>query len=181
MIRTAMARLLLLTVALCVASMVLRDVNWMAVRQSAPPHASLIGAPAGEWVALSESMRQVGDMVAWVAEVERAEAERAEVAAQHEQQTVAAARSSTAVCEGSWVIPPEIVWRESRCDYQAVNPDGCGGHSCLGAYQFDARHWDAMSGWGACADLGDWTVPESQHECARRLSHDGTSLAPWGA
>lgn len=85
-------------------------------------------------------------------------------------------------CDGEpWALPVGIVWRESRCNYHVVNVDGCGGHSCLGAYQFDARHFSGWAnGQAACGDL-DWTIPADQHECARRLSRDGTNLAPWGA
>lgn len=84
-------------------------------------------------------------------------------------------------CDGEpWVVPVGIVWRESRCNYHVVNVGGCGGHGCLGAYQFDARHFSGWAnGQAACGDL-DWTIPADQHECARRLSRDGTNLAPWG-
>lgn len=84
-------------------------------------------------------------------------------------------------CDGEgWAIPTALVWRESRCDFSAVNPGGCGGQGCLGAYQFDARHFTGWAnGQAACGDL-DWTIPADQHECARRLSADGTNLAPWG-
>lgn len=92
-----------------------------------------------------------------------------------------AAAPASSGCDGEgWVIPAGIVWRESRCDYGAVNVSGCGGNGCLGAYQFDARHFTGWAnGTAACGDL-DWTVPADQHECARRLSADGTNLAPWG-
>lgn len=84
-------------------------------------------------------------------------------------------------CDGTgWAIPTSLVWRESRCDFGAVNPGGCGGYGCVGAYQFDARHFSGWAnGQAACGDL-DWTIPDDQHECARRLSRDGTNLAPWG-
>lgn len=96
-----------------------------------------------------------------------------------------AAQGSTAPvssgCDSeAWVIPAGIVWRESHCDYGAVNVNGCGGYGCLGAYQFDARHFDGWAnGTAACGDL-DWTIPADQHECAARLSGGGTNLAPWG-
>lgn len=88
---------------------------------------------------------------------------------------------SPAGCDGEeWAIPTALVWRESRCDFGAINPGGCGGQGCLGAYQFDSRHFTGWAnGEAACGDL-DWTIPADQHECARRLSRDGTNLAPWG-
>lgn len=93
----------------------------------------------------------------------------------------AAPQSTPGECDGeAWVLPTSIVWRESRCDFGAVNVGGCGGNGCLGAYQFDARHFSGWAnGQAACGDL-DWTIPADQHECARRLSADGTNLAPWG-
>lgn len=86
-------------------------------------------------------------------------------------------------CDGiDWVIPVYIVWRESHCDFGAINYNGCGGYTCVGAYQFDLRHWIPrdQGGWGACAWLGDWHIPQNQIECARQMSRDGTYLAPWG-
>lgn len=85
-------------------------------------------------------------------------------------------------CEGDWPIPAWIVARESGCNYGAVNATGCGGHSCVGAYQFDLRHWIAREdgGWGGCAHYGDWRVPEHQDACAVQMSRGGTNLAPWG-
>lgn len=119
----------------------------------------------------------------WFAGVERerqAQAERD--AAPRAPASRAQPHSGPSSCDGiDWVIPVGIIVGESGCNFDAQSPAGfCSGYGCVGAYQFDARHWDADSGWGGCADLGDWTVPENQHECARRLSSDGTHLAPWG-
>lgn len=149
-----------------------------------PPHARPLGgvietplgvaaaqeAGAGTWIA--EIGNYLGDL-----EREREAAEEAarlESARRPPSGGVAPAGTRDA-CTG-FVIPGDIVWRESRCDFGAVSPGG----QYVGAYQFDARHWDAGSGWGGCADLGDWRDPEAQHECARRLSSDGTNLRPWG-
>lgn len=111
-------------------------------------------------------------------ERERLEAERLAAARRAGDAGVARAGDrAPASCDGvDWVVPVWIVARESGCRVDAVSPDG----RYVGAYQFDARHWDAGSGWGGCADLGDWRDPESQHECARRLSAGGTDLRPWG-
>lgn len=167
-----------------------------AERQSAPPHAERptagaktaplpLAAVGGDSTAAMEA-----EYRAFVEGVQR-EQDRlaAEAAAQAERDAAAAAAARRAggggggggTCGDGWVIPGEYVWRESKCDFNAQSPSSfCGGHGCVGAYQFDSRHWDAGSGWGGCADLGDWRDPEAQHECARRLSRDGTNLAPWG-
>lgn len=77
-------------------------------------------------------------------------------------------------------FPTGIAWRESHCSYDAYNAGGCGGYGCIGAFQFDARHF---TGWGngaaTCGDLDPGTV-DGQNECAWRLSRNGTSFAPWG-
>lgn len=97
--------------------------------------------------------------------------------------TVASTGGTPGECDGvDWVIPVHIVWRESRCDFGAINHTGCGGWTCVGAYQFDLRHWIPrdQGGWGGCAWLGDWREPANQIACARQMSRDGTYLAPWG-
>ena len=117
------------------------------------------------------------------AEAERLEAERIEAAQQSRAAQAPAAFSAVRPgCEGDWPIPAWIVQRESGCNYGAVNRTGCSGYSCVGAYQFDLRHWIAREagGWGGCAHLGDWTVPEHQDACAVQMSRGGTNLAPWG-
>jgi len=104
------------------------------------------------------------------------EAEAARVAAAQPTPVSAAPRAGNlpSSCDGH-VVPAYIVQRESGCNYGAVNPTGCGGASCVGLYQFDLRHFTS----GACSDL-DWHDPAQQDECARRLSNNGTNLAPWG-
>jgi hypothetical protein len=158
-----------------------------------PPHA----APADARVAIGPSLdaeqaSNTADVAAfldglaraeWIAEQERLERERQDA---EEAQRLEAARraadqpvarpgtSQPASCDGH-VIPGYIVQRESGCNYGAVNPTGCSGYSCVGLYQFDLRHFTS----GACRDL-DWHDPAQQDECARRLSNNGTNLAPWG-
>lgn len=116
------------------------------------------------------------------------EAERLAAARRAREQRVAGpggspvpASGGPGECDGvAWVVPVGIVARESGCRFDAQSPPSfCGWYGCVGAYQFDSRHWDPGS-WGGCADLGDWHDPEAQHECARRLSRGGTNLAPWG-
>lgn len=162
-----------------------RQVAFDAQRQSEPPHA----APAAARVdstpqvvaaaAEAAAEREIAAIAAHAAEEERRgleEAARLE-AARRAASSSGAGGGGRASCEGvDWVVPVGIVVRESGCDFGAVSPGG----QYVGAYQFDRRHWDASSGWGGCADLGDWQDPEAQHECARRLSQGGTNLAPWG-
>lgn len=77
-------------------------------------------------------------------------------------------------------FPAHIAYRESHCSYDAYNPGGCGGNGCIGAYQFDSRHFFGWAnGQSACGDLDPWTI-EGQNECAWRLSREGTNFSPWG-
>lgn len=71
------------------------------------------------------------------------------------------------------IVAPAVVWRESHCTWDAVNPGGCSGRSCLGFFQEDAGHYYAQSPWnpnvpGVCFGL-DWHIPADQIECASRL------------
>lgn len=79
-------------------------------------------------------------------------------------------------------LPESILWRESRCSYDAYNATGCGGRGCIGAAQLDAGHFAAASPWGgvgACADLDPGSIADQQ-ECTNRLSGGGSNLRPWG-
>lgn len=161
-------------------------------RDDHPPHVrpaamgGAIGNEAADAVA-------AGDLVAWLEGVDRAEwyrgvQEELDRQAAEEAAALVAqsrARSTTGVprsgapasCAGvAWVVPVDIVIGESGCSFDAYNATGCGGYGCVGAYQFDTRHFGS---WGGCADLNP-ALPEDQHECARRLSSDGANLAPWG-
>jgi len=177
---------LLLAVVLLVGFVVVLSPD----EQTHPPHArpAAMGGGTGAAPAEVSGAAHAGEVFVFVEGVAREEwfkvvaeeeARRAAVAATRPRAAERRVSSGGGSCSG-FVIPGDIVWGESRCDYGAVNPSGCSGYSCVGAYQFDARHWDASSGWGGCADLGDWQVPANQDECARRLSRDGTYLAPWG-
>jgi hypothetical protein len=80
-------------------------------------------------------------------------------------------------------LPESILWRESRCRYDAFNPTGCGGRGCVGPSQIDRGHGWERSPWGgpgACADL-DLASTGGQVECTHRLSGGGSNLRPWGA
>ena len=169
-----------------------------------PPHAErreAVSPNQGDYSPLPEVQGWI-DSNALIAEEESRQAEEARLAAEvaaaeeaarmkEQQQIAQQAPSPVAVsqtgpdgaCDGiNWVVPVYIVYRESHCNFLAVNQNGCGGYSCVGAYQFDRRHWIPREegGWGGCADLGDWQIPANQHECASRMSRGGTYLAPWG-
>lgn len=78
-------------------------------------------------------------------------------------------------------FPQAIAYRESRCSYDAYSPTGCGGYGCIGAFQFDARHFTGWAnGQAGCGDLDPWTV-DGQNECAWRLSREGTQFGAWGS
>ena len=147
------------------------------------PESEQAAALAGlEHVAAVEAALRAEHEAALAAEAERLaeeERQRARAQARPAPQAFSAVRPG---CEGDWPIPAWIVARESGCNYGAVNRTGCSGYSCVGAYQFDLRHWIAREagGWGGCAHLGDWTVPENQDACAVQMSRGGTNLAPWG-
>lgn len=187
-------RLVLAVLALAAVSIAAtaRDTNWMATRQSEPPHAAppaaeVRGTPAGEWAVLAASLAQIHDTATWIEEATRAalaaaEAERTRVAPARPGAGPDALAAGGHPC-GDDVIPGEIIWRESRCNPDAYNPDGCGGRGCVGLWQLDLGHFAERSPWGGpggCADLDPSSV-DDQRECARRLSSDGGNLRPWGA
>lgn len=148
------------------------------------PESEQAAALAGlEHVAAVEPALRAEHEAAVAAEAERlAEEERQRARAQARPSAPQAFSAVRPGCEGDWPIPAWIVARESGCDYGAVNRTGCSGYSCVGAYQFDLRHWIAREagGWGGCAHLGDWRVPEHQDACAAQMSQGGTNLRPWG-
>lgn len=173
-----------------------------AAEESHPPHAErreAVSPNQGDSLFLPEVQGWVDTAVlvaaveAWATEEARLadEAAAAEEAARMlERQRMmnpapapAPENSLPGECAGvAWAIPEYIVYRESRCNFHSVNQTGCGGFTCVGAYQFDLRHWipQDQGGWGGCAHFGDWTVPENQHACANQMSRGGTNLAPWG-
>lgn len=72
------------------------------------------------------------------------------------------------------VVPESVARRESGCNWNAVNPGGCSGRTCVGFYQIDLGHFAAVSPWnpnvsGVCYGLGDWHDPAVQTACASRL------------
>lgn len=75
-------------------------------------------------------------------------------------------------------LPPcEVKQRESGGNYSAVNPTGCGGRGCFGAWQFSGE-WAGRL--GLPLDLSTAT-PEQQDAAARELWADGRGCSNWSA
>ena len=173
-------------VAVFVADLISDDPEHARPPHADPPISADLPGPRPSSLVVQEATEQaMSDLEAWVAgtlegiERDRIAAEEAErLAAARQPANSPMARTGTlnpSTCDGH-IIPGYILQRESGCDYGAVSPPGfCGGNQCFGLYQISGIHWNG----GGCADL-DWTVPADQDECARRLSRDGTNLAPWG-
>lgn len=152
-----------------------------------PPH---VAPPTAEVAATIGDSAEIlaaqatGDLVAfldgvsfsaWVEGVNRAEEEARQLAAlEAARRSVRSRVAPSGGCEG-FAIPGYIVWRESHCDYGAINYSGCGGQGCYGAYQIHALHWSG----GLCSDL-TWTSPSDQDECASRLWNGGAGASHWG-
>lgn len=73
------------------------------------------------------------------------------------------------LCTG-FAIPDYIIMRESGGDPWAENPSGA--YGC--AQTLRSHYRDG----GTCAGLTPEVI-DDQRECVRRLSNDGTNLAPW--
>lgn len=74
-------------------------------------------------------------------------------------------------------LPPCYVkQRESGGDYGAVNPTGCGGYTCGGAWQFDPRTWAGYGGYQYAQDA----PPDVQDAKARELWANGAGASHWG-
>ena len=70
-------------------------------------------------------------------------------------------------------LSESVLWRESRCSWEAFNATGCGGRGCVGPAQLDLGHFAPVSPWnssasGSCADL-DPDDPQQYAECVGRL------------
>lgn len=192
------------TIHLAIALPVLIVMTLMAIYLgpglfSSPPQTSAVAISSDTPIAAEDHTSQALSIENFIAaeerriEEERLAAEEARRVAE-EAERRAAARAATSSpqrnvasfdlpseCSGK-PIPAHIVMRESGCNYGAVNQTGCSGYTCVGMYQFDMRHWvpKEEGGWGGCAWLGDWRIPENQDACASQMSRNGTNLAPWG-
>lgn len=75
-------------------------------------------------------------------------------------------------------LPPcWVKQKESDGNYSAVNPTGCGGHSCGGAWQFDPRTWNGYGGYQHAQDA----PPDVQDARARELWANGAGCSHWSA
>lgn len=84
--------------------------------------------------------------------------------------------ASLSPCGGD--LPPCYVkQRESGGDYRAVNPGGCSGRSCGGAWQFDPNTWNGYGGYQFAQDA----PPEVQDAKARELWNGGAGCGHWAA
>lgn len=184
-------------VVFALAAVSIGAASWSAERTSSPPHVAPPAAEASGPVSLAvvggDVPQQAIDREAWIEGVARGEwfagvelAER-EAAAAREAAARAVPRSvggggGSGSCDlTGWTLPDEILFRESRCSEDAFNATGCGGRGCVGAAQLDLGHFANPSPWGgvgACWGLDPYSVADQQ-ECVRRLSGDGSNLAPW--
>lgn len=75
-------------------------------------------------------------------------------------------------------LPPcWVLARESGGDPTAVNPTGCGGHTCGGLWQFDPRTWAGFGGYRHAQDA----PAEVQNQAARQLWAGGSGCSHWAA
>lgn len=75
-------------------------------------------------------------------------------------------------------LPPcWVLQRESGGNPTAVNPDGCGGYSCGGLWQFDPRTWDGYGGFAYAQDA----PADVQNAKARQLWAGGAGCSHWAA
>lgn len=132
----------------------------------------------------------VWNQAVWQAELDRQAAER-QAAERQAAERAAAVAGSTQIetpadtlgrCGGA--LPPcWVKRRESGGRYDAVNPTGCGGHGCYGAWQFDPRTWDAtVTRMGRPDLVGHYLAsPDDQDAAAAYLWADGAGCGHWAA
>lgn len=80
-------------------------------------------------------------------------------------------------CGGTDYPPCYRVQSESRGDYNAYNPTGCGGRGCYGKWQFSGE-WACKL--GLPCDLR-FATPAEQDNAARLLWNHGTGCSNWSA
>ena len=84
--------------------------------------------------------------------------------------------ASFETCGGDYP-PCWVVDAESDGDYNAVNPDGCGGRTCGGKWQFDPKTWNNYGGFSYAQDA----PPKLQDEKAREIWAGGNGCSHWNA
>lgn len=164
-----------------------------------PPHVERPTAGASAPIPLAATGgEQPAAVVEWVEGEARArwfegvlaaeEAARLEAARRVAAERVAAPRAGgqgasveCAAIAAEFGLPSWVLERESGCGANNWNGTGCGGRGCIGPTQLDLGHFANPSPWGgvgACWGLDPYSVADQQ-ECVRRLSGDGSNLAPW--
>lgn len=161
-------------------------------RSASPPMSSegADDATEAETIRLAELARRSAE-ARWYAGVARAELEGRWYAAAAEADAARAARAAGrggTLPDASASAPPGLepcggdlppCWvkaRESGGDYRAVNPTGCGGRTCGGAWQFDPRTWNGYGGYTFAQDA----PPEVQDAKAREVWAGGAGCRHWG-
>lgn len=167
-------------VASAATAALLKDPEHVKPDHAGRPTAGVtIGTPPLAAVGGDSAEGVVRDVEAWVrGELEHEAAEAQALADLARRSAVRSPSGSVgsgdcAALSAELGLPESVLWRESRCSWDAYNATGCGGRGCLGAAQLDAGHFAAVSPWnsgasGACAGL-DPSVPADYAECVSRL------------
>ena len=157
-----------------------------------PPHQARLTAASGSLPLAAVGADHPGEVVAQVEFYEGVQ--RAEWFAGVEAQAVADLAGRSPVRSGGGFVgggdcaalaaqlglPEAVLWRESRCSWDAYNATGCSGRGCLGPAQVDRGHFAEVSPWnsnaaGSCAGL-DPDDPAQYAECVSRLP-----ASAWGS
>lgn len=139
------------------------------------PRSSVANVAAAADAAVMFSRWLAGVQTAAIFQFAEATADAAVPAPAPAASVASAAINTLGNCGGD--LPPCYVkQRESGGDYGAVNPAGCGGYSCGGAWQFDPRTWNDYGGYHYAQDA----PPEVQDARARELYAGGAGASHWG-
>ncbi|GIV04090.1 MAG: hypothetical protein KatS3mg015_2920 [Fimbriimonadales bacterium] len=127
----------------------------------------------------SDPDMRLTDLAVEAAEREAAERAEREAAGSMRVETPA---DTLGRCGGN--LPPCSVKRqESGGRYDAVNPTGCEGRGCYGAWQFDPLTWDAtVTRMGRPDLVGNYLAsPDDQDAAAAYLWAGGAGCGHWSA
>lgn len=124
----------------------------------------------------------VWNQAVWRAELQRQAHQTTTITRPHTPTTTPTSPSRRC---GGHLPPCWVLARESGGRYDAVNPTGCGGRGCYGAWQFDPRTWDAAAGRAGRPDLigirPDRASPDDQDLIAAALWDHGHGCSHWAA
>ena len=174
-----------LVLAMCVlaglsAQLLHGDPEHAAPNHAGRPTAGVTIGPLPSWMAGAsypgEVIVQVDAYVRGVLEHEAAEAQALADLARRSAVRSTVGSVGSGDCEALSAelgLSEAVLWRESRCSWDAYNATGCSGRGCLGPAQVDAGHFADVSPWnsgtsGACAGL-DPNDPAQYRECVSRL------------